>query len=59
MKTIHLTDNAVRNHAELFPNHESKLQTTDPEFAALIDEVVPAANPAHAASAAPRPLKQP
>jgi hypothetical protein len=53
MKTIHLTDNAVRNHAELFPNHESKLQTTDPEFAALIDEVVPAANPAHAQ--APRP----
>ncbi len=37
MKTIRLTENAVKNHAELFPNHESKLQKTDPEFIALFD----------------------
>lgn len=37
MKQIHLTENAVRNHEELFPNHESKLQKTDPEFIALFD----------------------
>ena len=37
MNTIHITENAVRNHKELFPNHESKLQKTDPEFIALFD----------------------
>jgi len=37
MKTIRFTENAVRNHEELFPNYESKLQTTDPEFIALFD----------------------
>jgi len=37
MKTIHITENAVRNHDELFPNHESKLQKTDPEFIELFD----------------------
>jgi 4-carboxymuconolactone decarboxylase len=37
MKQIHLTDDAVRNHEELFPNVESKLQKTDPEFIALFD----------------------
>ena len=37
MKTIHLTKNAVKNHEELFPNHESKLQKTDPEFIELFD----------------------
>ena len=37
MKTIHITENAVRNHEELFPNLESQLQKTDPEFIALFD----------------------
>jgi 4-carboxymuconolactone decarboxylase len=37
MKTLCLTENAVKNHEELFPNHESKLQRTDPEFIALFD----------------------
>ena len=37
MKTIHITENAVRNHEELFPNHESTLQKTDPEFIELFD----------------------
>ena len=37
MKQIHLTENAVKNHEELFPNHESKLQKSDPEFIALFD----------------------
>ena len=37
MKTIHITENAVRNHEELFPNLESKLQKTDPEFIELFD----------------------
>jgi hypothetical protein len=35
MKEIPLTENAVKNHEELFPNLESKLQETDPEFIAL------------------------
>src|SRR5271166_1473917 len=37
MKAIHLTKNAVKNHEELFPSLESKLQKTDPEFIALFD----------------------
>jgi 4-carboxymuconolactone decarboxylase len=37
MKSFHITENAVRNHEELFPNLESKLQKTDPEFIALFD----------------------
>ena len=37
MKRIHITENAVKHHEELFPNHESKLQKTDPEFIALFD----------------------
>jgi 4-carboxymuconolactone decarboxylase len=37
VKTIHITENAVRNHEELFPNLESKLQKTDPEFIELFD----------------------
>jgi len=37
MRKLHLTKNAVKNHEELFPNHESKLQKTDPEFIALFD----------------------
>jgi 4-carboxymuconolactone decarboxylase len=37
MKQNYLTENAVRNHEELFPNYESKLQMTDPEFIALFD----------------------
>ena len=37
MKTFHLTENAITNHKELFPNHESKLQNTDPEFIILFD----------------------
>jgi len=37
MKKISLTENAVKNHEELFSNHESKLQETDPEFIELFD----------------------
>jgi alkylhydroperoxidase/carboxymuconolactone decarboxylase family protein YurZ len=37
MKRLYLTENAVKNHQELFPNHESKLQKTDPEFIELFD----------------------
>ncbi len=37
MKKLHRTKNAVKNHEELFPNHESKLQKTDPEFIELFD----------------------
>ena len=37
MKKTTLTPNAVKNHEELFPNYESKLQKTDPEFIALFD----------------------
>jgi 4-carboxymuconolactone decarboxylase len=45
MKELHLTENAVKNHEELFPNLESKLQKTDPEFLELFnnwafDEVI-------------------
>jgi 4-carboxymuconolactone decarboxylase len=36
-KKLRLTENAVKNHEELFPNHESKLQKTDPEFIELFD----------------------
>jgi len=37
MKKSKLTENAAKNHEELFPNHESKLAKTDPEFIALFD----------------------
>jgi 4-carboxymuconolactone decarboxylase len=37
MKTINLTEAAIRNHEELFPNHQSTLQKTDPEFIELFD----------------------
>jgi 4-carboxymuconolactone decarboxylase len=37
MKQLRLTENAIKNHDELFPNHESKLQKTDPEFIGLFD----------------------
>ena len=37
MKKLHLTEIAVKNHEELFPNLESKLQKTDPEFIELFD----------------------
>src|SRR5271165_3832798 len=37
MKKLRLTENAIKNHEELFPNHESKLQKTDPEFIELFD----------------------
>ncbi len=37
MKKISLTENALENHGELFPNHESKLQETDPEFIEIFD----------------------
>ena len=36
-KKLRLTENAVKNHEELFPNHESKLHKTDPEFIELFD----------------------
>jgi len=37
MKKHRLTEHAVKNHEDLFPNHESKLQKTDPEFIELFD----------------------
>lgn len=37
MKEPHFTENALKNHEELFPKHESKLQKTDPEFIELFD----------------------
>jgi len=37
MNNVHLTDNAVKNHEDLFPNHESILQKTDLEFIMLFD----------------------
>ena len=37
MKKLRLTENAIKNHEELFPNHEFKLQKTDPEFIELFD----------------------
>lgn len=37
MKKIGLTENALENHGKLFPNHESKLQETDPEFIEIFD----------------------
>jgi 4-carboxymuconolactone decarboxylase len=37
MKKLHLTKNAVKHHEELFPNLESKLQKTDPEFIEMFD----------------------
>ena len=37
MKKLRLTDDAFKHHEELFPNHESKLQKTDPEFIELFD----------------------
>ncbi len=37
MNKITLTRNAVENHEELFPGHESKLQKTDPELIGLFD----------------------
>ncbi len=32
-----LTPAAVKNHEELFPGHESRLQKTDPELIGLFD----------------------
>jgi 4-carboxymuconolactone decarboxylase len=37
MKNINFTEAAVKNHDELFPNHQSTLQKTDPEFIELFD----------------------
>jgi len=37
MKKSQLTENAVKHHEELFPNHKSKLQKTDPDFIELFD----------------------
>jgi len=37
MKKISLTVDAVKNHEELFPNHKSKLQGSDPEFIEIFD----------------------
>lgn len=37
MKPLRLTEAAVRNHEEFFPNHQSTLQQTDPEFIELFD----------------------
>lgn len=37
MKKINLTEAAVKNHDELFPNHQSTLQITDPELIEVFD----------------------
>jgi len=37
MKKLRLTENAIKHHEELFPNHESTLQKTDPELIELFD----------------------
>jgi 4-carboxymuconolactone decarboxylase len=37
MKSLRLTEAAVRNHEEFFPSHQSTLQQTDPEFIELFD----------------------
>ena len=37
MKTTQITENAVRNHGQLYRNHEFKLQKTDPGFIELFD----------------------
>ena len=37
MNKPRLTENAVKNHEELFPNLESNQQKADPEFIALFD----------------------
>jgi 4-carboxymuconolactone decarboxylase len=37
MKKTSLTNNAAKNHEELFPNHESNLRKTDPELIELFD----------------------
>jgi 4-carboxymuconolactone decarboxylase len=36
-KKINLTEAAIRNHNELFPNHTSTLQKTDPELIEVFD----------------------
>jgi hypothetical protein len=41
MKKLRLTDNAIKNHEELFPNHESKLQKTDPRLSARLQRGTP------------------
>ncbi len=37
LKRANLTDAAIRNHEELFPNHTSTLQITDPELIEVFD----------------------
>ena len=37
MKNINFTEAALRNHEELFPNHQSTLRKSDPEFIELFD----------------------
>jgi 4-carboxymuconolactone decarboxylase len=34
---VKLTENAIKNHEELFPNHKSTLQITDPELIEVFD----------------------
>jgi 4-carboxymuconolactone decarboxylase len=36
-KTIHLTEAAMKNHEELFPNHHSALKMSDPELIEVFD----------------------
>jgi len=36
-RTVKITEAAHRNHEELFPNHESTLQVTDPELIEVFD----------------------
>ena len=37
LKKVNLTEAAIRNHKELFPNHQSTLQITDPELIEVFD----------------------
>src|ERR1017187_9029447 len=36
-RPVQITEAAHRNHEELFPNHESTLQLTDPELIEIFD----------------------
>jgi len=36
-KKVNLTEAAIRNHKELFPHHQSTLQTTDPKLIEVFD----------------------
>lgn len=37
---MHISKTARKNHEELFPNHKSTLEVTDPELIELFDNLV-------------------